>query len=377
MINPFKQILFAVSCIPLIILINFSPLPAAESVKVASIYAHTGVAAQSNIYSIKGVREAINEINSRGGVLGRKFELIELDNMSTPIGSKVAAEKAVKLQVTAVIGADWSSHTLAIAPIAQANKIPMITNTSTNDEITKIGNYIFRVCYTDSFQGRVMAKFAREDLHAGSAVMFVDLTSDYALGLSKIFRENFEGLGGKVSGRLDYTLKQENFRSLAAKAKRLNPDVVFIPGYEESAAIIKELIRAGCTAIPLGGDGWGSERFFKKGGKDISTGYYAGHWSENNGTDTTRAFLKKYKHGQSPVLDAEALAYDAVNLLADAIHRADSHDKAKIRDALAATKGFRGVTGTISFHAQGDPIKGVVIIKIKDGTPTYYKTIFP
>jgi len=347
-------------------------------VKIASIYAHTGVSAESNLYSIKGVREAVDEINEKGGVIGKKIELVEYDNMSTPIGSKVAAEKAVKLGVSAIIGADWSTHTLAIARVAQAGKVPMVTNTSTNDEITKIGNYIFRISYNDTFQGKALAGFAIQDLHAKTAVLLTDITSDYAIGLSKAFKHHFEKLGGKITGHLTYTLNQDNFRSLAAKAAKVRPDVVFIPGYEESAVIIKELMKADCPAIPLGGDGWGSDSFYEKGGVSISQGYFAGHWSESLDTPATKAFVKKYKKNNAALLDAEVLAYDAVFLLTDAVKRAGSADREKIRDALAKTRDFKAVTGNISFTSVlGDPEKNAVIHEIINGRAQFKKIIRP
>lgn len=374
------RIISIVLCMLLLYLAPLSWLYGADAIKikVASIYSHTGVATDSNIDSIKGVREAVDEINARGGVLGKKIELIELDNLSTPIGSKVAAEKAIKQGVIAIIGADWSDHTLPIARVAQANKTPLITNTSTNDGITKIGNYIFRVCYNDSFQGKVMAKFAREDLKAHAAVIFIDLTSEYSMGLSKEFSDHFIRLGGKVTGRIEYTLKQQGFSEQAIKGARLHPDVVFIPGYEESALIMKALVSAGSHAIALGGDGWGSEGFFERGGKDITKAYFAGHWSKSLDTETTRTFLKKYNKGNGVILDAEVLAYDAANLLADALRRAGAPERGKLRDALASTKDFPGVTGRISFSAPlGDPVKSAVIIEIKNGKPMYLKNVLP
>lgn len=351
---------------------------AAETIKIASIYAHTGVAADaSNNSSIMGVRNGVKEVNSRGGILGRRFELIEIDNMSTPIGSKVAAEKAIAKGVTAIIGADWSSHTLAVAPVAQANKTPLITNISTNEGVTKIGDYIFRVCFTDAFQGKVMAKFAREDLNASTAVMIVDLTSDYSIGLARDFKAHFEQLGGTVAGQVDYTLKAPDFERVAVQVKALRPQVVFIPSYDESALIIKHLMGLGVKAIPLGGDGWESERFFERGGRDIHKGYYSTHWTEEVSSQESKRFVKRYKQKGKVFVAAEALAYDAVLLLADAIKHSGSIDRVKIRDALAATKGFQGVTGTISFTPQRDPIKSAVIIEVKDGKPRYLKSVLP
>ncbi len=346
-----------------------------DTIKVASIYAHSGVAAESNVYSIRGVRDAVREINARGGVLGRTMELVELDNKSSPIGSKVAALQAVEQGVTAIIGADWSSHTLAVARVAQDHQIPMVTNISTHGQITATGNYIFRVCYTDAQQGRAMASFARENLRARTAVMLVDLTSDYAMGLSGEFRKQFERLGGKVLLRLDYTMKTLDASSLVSRTRRADPDVVFIPGYEESAVIIRRLAASRVRAIPLGGDGWGSESFFEKGGSAIVEAYYAAHWSEELKGERTKAFVKKFKKTTAAGLDVQALAYDAVFLLADAMKRAGSADRARVRDALADTAGFPGVTGTISFDARGDPRKEVVIMKIHRGVPSYSRSI--
>jgi branched-chain amino acid transport system substrate-binding protein len=373
------RIMSIVLCFLLLYLAPVSLLNGADAIKikVASIYAHTGVAAAINSYSIIGVREAVEEINARGGVMGRRFELIEIDNMSTPIGSKVAAEKAIAKGVTAIIGSNWSSHTLAIAPVAQANKTPLITNISTNEGVTKIGDYIFRVCFTDSFQGKVMAKFAREDLKAHSAVMIIDLTSDYSMGLARDFKAHFEQLGGKVEGQVEYKLKAPDFERVARQAKALNPQVVFIPGYDESALIIKDLMNIGVKAIPLGGDGWESERFFEKGGGDIPKGYYSTHWTEGVNREESKKFIQRYKQKGKVFNAAEALAYDAVLLLADAIKRSGSFDRTKIRDALAATKGFQGVTGTITFNSQRDPIKSAVIIEIKDGKQMYLKNVLP
>jgi branched-chain amino acid transport system substrate-binding protein len=260
-----------------------------DSIRIASIFARTGVAADDNAQSIKGVREAVQEINGRGGVLGRKLELIELDNLSTPIGSKLAAESAVKQEVTAILGAAWSSHTLAMAPVAQASGTPLISTISTNEEVTRTGDYIFRVCFTDAFQGRIMAKFARETLHAKSAVTVTDLTSDYGLGLTREFEANFQNLGGHITRRLDYRIKQADFKELAMEVKAAAPQVVFIPGYWESAVIIQAIRATGSAPIFMGGDGWGTERFFERGGTDIPKVFYSTHWAEDIETNQSRA----------------------------------------------------------------------------------------
>ena len=349
----------------------------APPIRIASVFSHTGVAAGDNTLSIQGVREAVEDINAKGGPLGRRLELIEFDNLSTPIGSKVAVENAVRNNVTAILGASWSSHTLAMAPIAQANRTPMITTISTHDQITQMGDCIFRVCYNDSFQGLVMAKFAKEALHARSAITIIDLTSDYAIGLGQAFERQFEKAGGRIIRRLNYRLKQQAFTDIAAEVTAARPDVVFIPGYWESAVIIKAMREQGSQAVALGGDGWGTERFFERGGKDPLLAYYSTHWTEAVDSPQSRAFVKKHKRDPKPMVAGEALSYDAVCLLVDAIRRAGSTDREKVREALAATRDFIGVTGHISFAEGRDPIRSAVIMAISDGKARYDRTIQP
>ena len=348
-----------------------------DPIRIASIFARTGVAAEDNAPSTKGALEAVQEINARGGVLGRKLDLVELDNLSTPIGAKIAAETAVKQQVTAIIGAAWSSHTLAMAPIAQASRTPLISTISTNEEITRVGDCIFRVCFTDSFQGKLMAKFAWETLRARTAVTITDLTSDYGIGLARDFELNFQKAGGTITRQLNYRLKQTAFTNLAAEVKVANPDVTFIPGYWESAVIIKAIMEQGSSTIFLGGDGWGTERFYDRGGNDIVRAYYSTHWAEDLDSPISKAFVKRYRSGPRAVDAQEALAYDAVYLLVDAIRRAGTADREKVRDAIAATKNFTGVTGNIAFQSQRDPSRSAVIMEIRDGKARYFKSVQP
>jgi len=350
---------------------------AEETIRIASIYPHTGIAAEANAPSIRGVRFGVQEVNSRGSILGKKLELIEFDNISTPIGSKVAAVKAVNSNLTAIIGCAWSSNSIAVARVAQVSKIPMITNISTNPDLTKIGDYIFRVCFTDPFQGLVMARFAREDLNAETAVIFIDITSDYSMGLAEEFQKNFHNMGGKILQDFHYRKKQENFLFSIEQARNLTPDVIFLPGHYEAGHIIGEALKGGLTAIPLGGDGWGPEVFFQMGGRNSKEGYYSNHWSKDIKSELSRDFVKNYVQTNDLNHSSAALAYDAVLLLADAIRRAGSADRARVRDALAETVNFEGVTGRISFDKQGDPVKSAVIMKISSGVSYYLKSIQP
>lgn len=347
-----------------------------QTIKIAAIYALSGPGAEANIPSMRGVRLAVDEINRSGGVLGMPFELIEIDNRSTPIGSKVAAVQAVKREVTAIIGAAFSTHSIAVARVAQQNGIPMITNVSTNPSVTRIGDYIFRVCFNDLLQGEVMGKFAREQLKAESVVAVFNVASDYSLGLINTFEKTFVKRGGVMLAKIPYKKQQSHFRNIIDQAKSLRPDALFIPGHDESARIVVEALRKELNAIPLGGDGWDVQSFYNLGGNLIELGYYTTHWDPAVESAQSKKFVARY-HRSGTMLTATALGFDAVQLMADAIERAGTIKRSKIRAALAQTRGFEGVTGTISFDNYGDPVKSVVIMKIQDGRPVYLKQITP
>lgn len=348
---------------------------AEDPIKIAAIYAVTGVAAEANTSSLKGVRFAVDEINKHGGILGKKLELLVFDNKSTPIGSKMAADRAVQAKVTAIIGAAWSSHSIAIARVAQVNGIPMITNISTHPSVTKIGNFIFRVCFTDSLQSRLIAEFVRNELHAETAVVLIDLRSDYSMGLGLDFREHFERMRGKVLLEIPYKQKQRDFTNQLIEAGGVNPDIIFIPGHGESGLIAKQAQDLDIPAICIGGDGWGIPDFMKMGGSTLKLGYYITHWAEEVGNKPNREFLKQSRQFYDDVNDNFALSCDAVYILADAIRRAGSLDREKIRELLSCTKNFQGVTGKISFDENGDPMKNAVVMKISNGKIVYLKTI--
>lgn len=340
---------------------------------IAAIFCLTGQGANSNRSSVLGTRLAVNEINTNGGLLGHNLNLILLDNMSTPIGASLAANEAIKAGVIGIIGAQWSSQSIAIANVAQKNKVPMISNFSTYPELTKIGNYIFRVCFTDNFQGEVMAGFARRKLHAATALIFVDLTSDYSLKLSDIFKNNFTKLGGKVAGEIEYKAKNENYQKLVARAKATKTDVIFLSGHEESGTIARELQSAGVKGVLLGGDGWADESFFENGGRQLKRGYFCTHWSKNSDRKETRDFVAKYKQLDDFGMGA-ALAYDAVMVLAQATRAAKTTDGPTIAQALSKMRTYNGVTGTIKFDKNGDPEKSAVIMEIVNGKPLFLET---
>lgn len=366
-----------IGCLLLFMTILPPSAPAGDGIRIASIFAFSGPAASDNLLSVRGIRFAVQEINRTGGLLGENAELIEYDNRSTPIGAKIAADKAVHDGATAIIGCAWSSHSLAVARVAQANAVPMITNVSTHPDITAIGDCIFRVCYTDPFQGWVMTSFARNQLKARTGVTFKNLTSDFSMSLAREIRKTFEASGAAILADVIYKHRQESYRETVLQAVKLRPDIYFFSGHDESALILKEARRLGLKLLPVGSDGWGSESFFRMSGSTVPIGYYCTHWSEEIDSPRSRAFVKKYKRDGEVIYPQEPLGYDAVMVLADSVRRAGSLDRARIRKALSQTRDFPGVTGDITFNQQGDPAKPAVIIRIADGQQSFIEIIHP
>ncbi|MEW6258809.1 MAG: ABC transporter substrate-binding protein [Thermodesulfobacteriota bacterium] len=357
------------------------PLPASEdAVRIASIFALSGQTGLNNRYSVMGVRCGVESVNREGGVLGKPIELIEIDNLGTPIGSKKAAEKAVQIDVVAIVGSAWSSHTLAAAPVAQRAGIPLITNTSTHPAVTEIGDYIFRVCFSDRFAGQMIAHFVRNDLKAETAAIAQDISSSYSMGLAEIFENQFRQEGGRIINRISYKQPIEHFDKIVAAIVQAHADVLFIPGYDESATIIRKARQQGMKSIPVGGDGWNFDEFFRRAEGKASGAYFCAHYVLHSGMDRASRFESECPHilqTQATVSDA-ALGYDAVRLLADAIRRAGSTDHKAVRDALAATRDFEGSTGRISFEeGSRDPKKPLAIMQIQGNKAVLVKWYFP
>ncbi len=352
----------------------------AETIKIAAIFAKSGDTSITDIYSYRGLHLAVEEINNHGGLLGRQVEIIEMDNSSTALGSKKAATKAVELDVSAVIGASWSSHSLAMAPVLQEAGIPMISPISTHPEVTLKGEYIFRVCFTDLFQGKVMAQFAYKDLNARTAVILTNINSDYSMGLAQFFKEAFLKNNGKVLWEEKYLEQTIDFTDVLKKIHSLEPDVVFVPSYpRDSGFLLKQAKKMGVQTLFLGGDGWNAT-IYDFAAEAAEENYFSNHWHADAPFSKSKKLLKDYRqsYGGGSVIAKVPLAYDAVMILADAIQRAQSLERSKIRDALAATKDFQGATGTISFDLHGDPKnKDALILQFKRGTVVFVKFIKP
>jgi branched-chain amino acid transport system substrate-binding protein len=366
--------------VPLLVIWSAAAL-GEDPVRVAAIFAKTGIAATNNLPHVRAVELAAEKINREGGVLSRPLELIFIDNKSSPIGASLAARKAVEMNVTAVVGAAWSSHSLQMAPVLQAAGVPMITGSATNPKVTRLGNYIFRACFIDSFQAKAMAQFAYKELGSRTAAVLEIVNEEFSLTLAELFEASFSTLGGEIVLKGSYQNDAVDFADLLGRVAALKPDVVYAPGYgRDCGLLIKQAVSKGIQSTFLGGDGWGGALIYPYGGEALAGSFHSAHWHYDVRFPESVALQKAYREkytGKIPHMNAP-LNYDAVLILAEAIERAGSTDRVKIRDALAETSGFQGATGTITFDANGDPVdKPVVIMKLGREAPEYYMSIQP
>jgi branched-chain amino acid transport system substrate-binding protein len=318
----------------------------------------------------QGVELLAKQVNEKGGLLGKKVVLKVEDDRNTPTETAAAVQKLITQdKVVAIIGSVASKCTLAGAPIAQSNKVPMISGTSTNEKVTQVGDYIFRACFIDPFQGAVMAKFAWENLKAKTAACLFDVTNDYTKGLAESFKANFEKLGGKVVEYQTYNVGDQDFKPQLTKIKAKNPDVLFLSDYYNTVGLIaKQAREMGIKSVLLGGDGWDSAELTKIGGKAIVGGYFSNHYSKDAKNPEAVAFLEAYKKAYNQDPDAlAALAYDAGLILFEAIKKAGKLDGQAIRDAMASIKDLKAVSGTITIDPQTrNPIKSAVVLKVTE-----------
>jgi branched-chain amino acid transport system substrate-binding protein len=256
----------------------------------------------------------------------------------------------------------------------------MISPASTNPSVTKEGDYIFRVCFTDTFQGGALANFASGTLKAKKVAILTDVKSDYSKGLAKNFKEKFVASGGVIGAELDFNGGDKDFKGQLTAIKGDAPDAIFLPGYYNDVALICIQAKQLGMDIPIfGGDGWESESLLTIGKDAMEGHYFSTHCSPDQGTPEMNNFVAAYKkrfNGKSP--DAMAvLGYDSAKVLIDAIKRAGTTESAALRDAIAATKDFPGASGVITLNADRDAMKALVFIQIKDGKFTYNATVNP
>lgn len=344
----------------------------------------TGAEATFGLSTDNGIKLAVEEINAAGGVdLGGKKHKLVLKSEDTEGKPEKAGTVVTKLitadKVAAVIGEVASSVTLAGAPVAQQFGVPMITPSSTNPQCTAVGDMIFRVCFIDPFQGYACAKFAASDLKVKKAAILFDQAAAYSVGLKDEFEKNFKKMGGEIVAVEAYTKGEANFNPLLTKIREKGAELLFIPGYYTDVAnIALQARKLGMTMPLLGGDGWDSSDLAKNGGAAIEGSFYSNHYASDQPTAEIQAFVTKYKEkfGETPD-GLAALGYDAARVLADSMQRAGSTDGSKLRDAIATTKDFKGVTGTISINEKRDAVKPAVIVEMKGGKPVFRARVEP
>ncbi len=327
---------------------------------------------------------AVEEANARGGVAGMKITYVVQDDKNDATEAANVANLLVNQQrVKAIVGSVTSKATIPVSDIIQAAKIPAISPTATNPKVTvadgKRKDYMFRACFIDPFQGVVMAKFSRETLKGKSAAVLFDASNDYSKGIAEVFRDAFRKQGGKVAAFESYGKDDVDFSAILTKVKASGPDILFLPDYYNKVGLIAKQVREkGLKVRLVGADGWDSPDLVKIAGSAIEDGYFSNHYSPDDRRPEVAAWVKKYKekHGQIP--DAFAtLAYDATNLLLEAIRKAGSDDPKKIRDALASIRDFKAVSGKSTLDRNGDMIKSAAILKIEGGKQKFVKMVNP
>ena len=330
----------------------------------------SGPQATFGISTDRAIRLAIKEKNAAGGVKGRMIELVTIDDAGKQSEAATAVTRLINdHKAVAILGEVASSLSLAGGPIAQKSKVPMISPSSTNPDVTDVGDYIFRVCFLDDFQGWVAAKFAKDTLKATKSAILYDQAQAYSSGLADYYEKAFKEMGGTIVTKQAYTGGNLEISAQLQAIKGANAEVVFVPGYySDAGTIIRKGKEAGITAKFLGGDGWDSEELPKIAGDAINGNYFTNHYAPEEDRPAVKNFVQKYKAEHNATPDGlAALGYDAALVLFDAMERSKSLDGKDLRDAIAATKDFTAVTGTFSIDENRNAKKSAVVVEFKDG----------
>ena len=351
-----------------------------NQIPVGVYAALTGPTATFGRATRDGATLAADEINAAGGLLGRQIQLhVEDDQGKTEEAPSVVSRLITRYNVVALIGENASSRSLAAAPVAQAAKIPMISPSSTNPAVTEKGDYIFRVCFLDSYQGEALAKFVREKLGLSRVAILRDVKNDYSVGLADFFTRAFTAAGGSIVADQSYSEGDSDFKSQLTAIRAASPEAIFVPGYyTEAGSIAVQARDLGITVPLVGGDGWGSPLLLEIGGKAVEGAYYGEHYFVREERPAVQNFVKRFRERFGTDPDAvNALSYDAMMMLAQAIRAGNSLEGPVIRDQLAAIRDFEGVSGVITMGADRNPIKPVVIVKVENGTTVFADRISP
>lgn len=354
-----------------------------DTIKIGLNLELSGAVAAYGNQEKDGAELAVEEINEAGGIDGKKIELVTKDNKSdTAEAAAVAANLTTKENVVAIIGPATSGASKAQIPNATKAKVPVITPSGTDDAITVVNDsvqeFIFRACFQDSFQGVILANYAMNNLDAKKAVVIGDVSSDYAKGLSKSFKDTFTG---DVVADEKFNQKDKDFKAILTKIKDKDFDFIYLPGYyEEAGLIIKQAREMGIDQPILGADGFSDEKLGDIAGQNnMNDIYYTAHFSEKApSSDKVKDFIEAFKNKYDKAPSSfNALAYDSVYMLADSIEKAGEADSAKITEELASLKDFEGVTGKMSMDKNHNPEKAAVVIGLQDGEESSADVVNP
>ena len=352
-----------------------------DAIKLGHYGSLTGKDAAFGVATRKGVLLAIEEINAKGGVLGRPLSYLVEDIQSKQGESATAVKKLISRdKVVAVIGANASANSLEAAPICQNSKIPMMAISSTNPRVTEVGDYIFRICFIDPFQGAVLAKFAATSLKAKRVALLTAVNSPYSVGLSAVLRQDFTARGGEIVAEQKYNEGEKDFRAQLTALRPLKPDVIAITGFYTEAALICLQARSLGIDVPfIGGDGWEAPQLIELGGKAVEGTYYSTYFSAENDAPEVRAYTQRYlaRWNNEVPEGVSALGYDAVYLIAAAMTKAGTTEGPKLRDAIAATKNFPGVTGNTTIDEKRNSAKAAVMLTVKNGRSVFFESVTP
>lgn len=354
------------------------------SILLGEIGSLTGPEATFGDSTHKGILLAVSEVNAKGGVKNKKLEIKVYDDQGKPEEAATAMTRLVTQdKVVLVLGEVASSRSLAMAPIAETYKVPMITPSSTNPRVTKesgkVRRFVFRVCFIDPFQGTVMAKFTKEKLKLSKVAVLRDIGNDYSVGLADYFTEKFKQLGGAIITDESYKAGDQDFKAQLTAIKGKRPEAIFVPGYYTDTALIARQARELNMAQPLlGGDGWESAKLYEIGGQALDNSYFSNHYSPDDPNPKIQNFVKKYQKTYGEIPDSlAALGYDSTMIAVDAMSRAKDLNGESIREMLANTKNFDGITGSITIDSDHNAVKSAVVLRIKDKKPHYVTTVHP
>jgi branched-chain amino acid transport system substrate-binding protein len=354
--------------------------PAEDVILLGEVGSLTGSEAAFGISTRDGIAMAIDEANEAGGVKGKKLAVRVYDDQSKPEEAASAVTRLITQdKVLVILGEVASSNSLAMAPKAQEAKIPMISPSSTNPKVTEVGDYIFRVCFIDPFQGSVMARYAHGELKHKDVAILTDKKSAYSEGLTDVFKRKFAELGGKIVVVESYAKGDTDFRAQLTNIKKLKPQGLYIPGYYQDVANIAEQARElGLKVTMMGGDGWDSAKLFELGGTAVDGSYVSNHYSADDPSPRVQEFIKKFQARYKTTPDSlAALGYDAARVAIDAMKRATELTGPSIREQVAITKDFPGVAGTITLDEHRNPVKPAVVLKVEAGKFKFVSTVAP